>query len=76
MVDQSQSPVKDKNYNLVTVLQNLLQQSWHLQTYLEDAQNQNDTELAEWLSQLQQENLRAGERGKKLLHARLQQENG
>ncbi|MDR7300037.1 hypothetical protein [Haloactinomyces albus] len=76
MVEQARSPVKDKNYNLVAVLQRSLEQAWQLQTYLEDAESQNDTELSEWLRQLQEENLRAGERGKQLLRDRLQREAG
>jgi hypothetical protein len=31
------SPVKDKNYDLITVLQRCLKATWRLETYKEDA---------------------------------------
>ncbi|MHA6801515.1 hypothetical protein [Bounagaea algeriensis] len=71
-----QSPAKDKNYNLLTVLQLSLQNVWMLESYIEDAQREGDTELVEWLKAVQENNRRAGEQGKRMLHQRLDQENG
>ncbi|MHA6803596.1 hypothetical protein [Salinifilum ghardaiensis] len=71
-----QSPAKDKNYNLLTVLQLSLQNVWMLESYIEDAQREGDTELAEWFKAIQENNRRAGEQGKRMLHQRLGQENG
>ncbi len=66
------SPVKDKNYNLVTVLQESLQNVWQLASYIEDAERQGDNELADWFRRIQENNKTAGDQGKKLLAARLQ----
>jgi hypothetical protein len=66
------SPVKDKNYNLVTVLQESLQNVWQLESYIEDAERQGDNELAEWFRRIQENNKKAGDQGKQLLAARLQ----
>ncbi len=69
---EPESPVKDKNYNLVTVLQESLQNVWQLASYIEDAERQGDNELADWFRRIQENNKTAGDQGKKLLAARLQ----
>ncbi len=69
---EPESPVKDKNYNLVTVLQESLQNVWQLDSYIEDAERQGDNELADWFRRVQENNKTAGDQGKKLLAARLQ----
>ena len=69
-----ESPVKDKQYNLVTVLQQSLENVWMLETYIQDADREQDTELADWLRRIQDNNRRAGEQGKKMLMQRLQKE--
>ena len=66
------SPVKDKNYNLVAVLQESLQNVWQLESYIEDAERQGDNELADWFRRIQENNKKAGDQGKQLLAARLQ----
>ncbi len=71
-----ESPVKDKQYNLVTVLQQSLENVWMLETYIQDADREQDTELADWLRRIQDNNRRAGEQGKKMLMQRLQKEGG
>ncbi|MGI5149346.1 hypothetical protein ACQEVC_23810 [Plantactinospora sp. CA-294935] len=71
-----ESPVKDKNYNLVTVLQMSLENSWRMDNYIEDAEREGDAELAEWFRKVRENSKTAGEQGKRMLTARLQRENG
>lgn len=76
MAQEPESPAKDKNYNLVSVLQDSLQQVWQLESYIQDAERQGDSELASWFRRIQENNKKAGEQGKQMLAQRLQQENG
>jgi hypothetical protein len=66
-----QTPVKDKNYDLITVLQASLENAWRMETYIDDARQAGDDELAEWFSKIQQNSQKAGEQGKQMLAARL-----
>lgn len=68
------SPVKDKNYNLISVLEASLHMVFQVDEYIRDAENNGDTELAEWFRQIQDNNRTAGEQGKQMLAQRLQQE--
>jgi hypothetical protein len=70
-----QSPVKDKNYNLVTVLQASLHYAWEMETYIKDAEEAGDQDLAEWFRKVQENNRKAGEQGTQMLQQRLA-ENG
>ena len=65
----------DKNYNLVTVLQQSLENAWALSTYIEDAQGENDEELESFFEQVKSNNEEAARRAKQMLAARLQQED-
>ena len=69
------STMKDKNYDLVAVLESSLRNSWTMQTYAEDAERARDTELAEWFRKIQHNSLKAGEQGKQMLLARLEEED-
>ena len=69
------SAMKDKNYNLVAVLESSLRNAWTMQTYAEDADRAGDTELAEWFRKIQHNSLKAGEQGKQMLLARLEEED-
>lgn len=74
MTDTNQtpdSPVKDKNYNLIWVLEASLNNAWRLEQYIQDATSAGDDELAEWFQKIQHNNLKAGEQGKRMLAARL-----
>ena len=73
-MSQPASPVKDKNYNLLTVLQQSLSNAWQLEEYIQDADGDGDQELAEWLRKIQSNNRQAGEQGKQMLVQRLQSE--
>jgi len=76
MTNEPQSPVRDKNYNLVWALEASLHNVWQLETYIEDADRAGDSELAEWFRKIQHNNQKAGEQGKRMLAERLQREDG
>ncbi|PSL07063.1 hypothetical protein CLV30_102452 [Haloactinopolyspora alba] len=76
MTREPDSPVKDENYNLVTVLQSSLKHAYELDEYIADAERDNDSELADWLRTVQHNNLRAGQMGKQLLAQRLSRDPG
>jgi hypothetical protein len=76
MANEPASPAKDKNYNLVTVLQASLEYVWQMETYIADAERDGDSELAEWFRKIQENNRKAGEQGKQLLAQRLSREEG
>lgn len=74
MTKEQISPVKDQNYDLIHVLQMSLKHIWKLDTYIADADARGDTELATWFRKMQENNRKAGEQGKKMLLARLQED--
>ncbi len=71
MTQQVQSPARDKTYDLITVLQESLNNVWMLENYIHDAERDGDEELARWFRRIQENNQKAGEQGKQLLQARL-----
>ncbi|WP_243230856.1 hypothetical protein [Microbacterium sp. CIAB417] len=75
MTSAPESAMKDKNYNLVAVLEASLRNAWTMQTYAEDADRAGDTELADWFRKIQHNSLKAGEQGKKMLLERLEEED-
>lgn len=70
------SVVKDKNYDLITVLQMSLENSWRMETYIHDAERDGDQELAQWFSKIRDNSMKAGDHGKMLLARRMQAEGG
>lgn len=72
MTQHVASPAKDKTYNLITVLQESLNNIWMLENYIRDAEDDGDAELASWFRRIQENNRKAGEQGKQLLQERLQ----
>ena len=73
MVEQM-SPVKDKNYDLIRTLQMSLEHVYRMETYISDAEQRGDSELATWFRKIQENNRKAGEQGKQMLMTRMQQE--
>ena len=69
-----QSPVRDKNYNLIAVLQASLHYVWQMETYIQDAEEAGDVELADWFRKIQENNRKASEQGRRLLQQRWQAE--
>lgn len=64
------SLAKDKDYNLVSVLQESLHQVWQMDIYASDAEREGDTELAEWFRAVERNNRKAAEQAKELLKPR------
>ncbi|SDT14232.1 hypothetical protein [Jiangella sp. DSM 45060] len=71
MTNEPPRPVRDEHYNLITVLQASLEFAWQMETYISDAEQAGDGELAEWFRKIRDNDLKAGEQGKRLLAARL-----
>lgn len=72
MANEPQSPVKDPHFDLIATLQSSLEMAWTVDSYIKDAESNGDNELAEWFRKIQENNLKAGEQGKKMLAERLQ----
>ena len=70
-----ESPVRDKNYNLVKVLHLSLENAWRMETYVQDAEGEGDTELANWFRKIQKNSQVAGDQGKQMLAKRLRDED-
>lgn len=70
------SPMKDKNYNLVTSVQNALNTQWQMSQYRRDAEQEGDQELADYFQEVVDGTSRGADRGKQLLAERLQGEGG
>jgi hypothetical protein len=62
---------KDKDYNLIWFTEQSLQNALRLQNYIEDAERDGDSELAELFRRAQSASRKGGEQGKDLLRARL-----
>ena len=65
----------DKNYNLVTVLQQSLENAWALSTYIDDAKGENDDELASFFDGIKSNNEEGARRAKEMLVERLRKES-
>ncbi|GAA5124913.1 hypothetical protein [Haloechinothrix salitolerans] len=63
--------VKDKNYDLISALQASLHYAWQVETWAQDAEQQGDSELAEWFRKIQHNNQKAADQGKEMLMRRL-----
>jgi hypothetical protein len=62
---------KDKHYNLIWFTEQSLSNALRLQTYIEDAERDGDSELAELFRRAQGASRKGGEQGKALLKSRL-----
>ena len=62
---------KDKVYNLVWFVEQSLSNALRLQTYIEDADRDGDSDLAEFFRRAQAASRKGGEQGKDLLRKRL-----
>ena len=70
------SPMKDKNYNLVSSVENALKTQWQMSEYAQDAERQGDQDLVDYFNEVAEGTKRGAERGKQLLAQRLQSEGG
>ena len=62
---------KDKLYNLIWFTEASLNNALRLETYIQDAERDGDTELAEFFRKAQGVSRKGGELGKELLASRL-----
>jgi hypothetical protein len=62
---------KDKDYNLIWFVEQSLSNALRLQTYIEDAQRDGDSDLAEFFQRAQGASRKGGEQGKELLRKRM-----
>jgi hypothetical protein len=61
----------DKDYNLIWYTEKCLDNALRLETYIQDAQRQNDAELADFFRKAQADSRKGAELGKQMLHSRL-----
>jgi hypothetical protein len=62
---------KDKNYNLIWFTEACLNNALRLETYIQDAEREGDSELVDLFKRAQAESRKGGERGKEMLRKRL-----
>ena len=62
---------KDKNYNLIWFTEACLNNALRLETYIQDAEREGDSDLADLFKRAQAESRKGGERGKEMLRKRL-----
>jgi hypothetical protein len=62
---------KDRNYNIIWFTEACLSNALRLETYVQDAERDGDTELAEFFRRAQAESRKGAEQGKQLLRGRL-----
>lgn len=61
----------DKDYNLIWFTEACLNNALRLETYIQDADRENDTELADLFRRAQAESKKGAELGKQMLKSRL-----
>jgi hypothetical protein len=71
VTEASRQP-KDKNYNLISVLYHSSENVESLKSYIEDAQQDGDQELADFFNGVLENNLRAAQQAKEMLVPRVQ----
>jgi hypothetical protein len=62
---------KDKDYNVIWFTEQCLSNVLRLETYIEDAEREGDSELAEFFRRAQETSRKGAEQGKDLLRSRL-----
>jgi hypothetical protein len=63
---------KDKDYNLLWFTESCLSNALRLETYIQDAERDGDSELAELFRKAQADSRKGAEQGKSLLSSRMQ----
>ena len=66
-----QTGTKDKNYNLIWFTEQCMSNALRLETYVQDADRDGDSDLADFFRRAQAESRKGGEQGKQLLARRL-----
>ena len=62
---------KDKDYNIIWFTEACLSNVLRLETYIQDAERANDSELADFFRRAQAESRKGAEQGKAILRQRL-----
>jgi hypothetical protein len=62
---------KDKDYNVIWFVEQCLQNALRLETYIQDAERDGDSDLAEFFRRAQAESQKGADKGKELLRQRL-----
>ena len=62
---------KDKDYNIIWFVEQCLSNVLRLETYVQDAEREGDSELAEFLRRAQGASRKGAEEGKALLRSRV-----
>ena len=62
---------KDKDYNIIWFVEQCLSNVLRLQTYVDDANRDGDSDLADFFKRAQDASRRGAEQGKELLRKRL-----
>ena len=62
---------KDKDYNLIWFVEQCLSNTLRLETYIQDAERDGDSDLAEFFRRAQGESRKGAEQGKAKLRERL-----
>ena len=62
---------KDKDYNVIWFTEQCLSNVLRLETYVEDAEREDDSELAEFFRRAQEVSRKGAEQGKEMLRKRL-----
>jgi len=62
---------KDKDYNLIWFVEQSLSNALRLQTYIDDAERDGDSELVDFFRRAQGASRKGGEQGKDLLRKRM-----
>ena len=62
---------KDKDYNIIWFTEACLSNALRLETYIQDAEREGDTELATFFGKAQAESRKGAEQGKQLLRKQL-----
>jgi hypothetical protein len=62
---------KDKDYNIIWFTEQCLSNARRLETYIQDAEREGDSDLADFFRRAQAESRKGGEQGKEMLKSRL-----
>lgn len=62
---------KDKDYDIIWFVEQCLSNVLRLETYIEDADRQEDSELADFFRRAQETSRKGAEQGKELLRRRM-----
>ena len=67
----SVSGTRDKDYNLIWYVEACLSNALRLETYIQDAERDGDSEVADLFRKAQSDSRKGGELGKQLLSTRI-----